>query len=156
MPRGVRTVRTGKKEEPTWIEPFLEQLRKHGTVEAAARAADVGRSTVYDEAGRNEDLKAAIEGIRTGSIEEVEATFYRRARSGASDTAIIFYLKANKPEKYREGVRADEIARIKAEARQELLGELRAEIGALTDPAARRALMAAGPSDAASGAPPVP
>lgn len=55
---------------------------------------------------------------------------------------IIFFLKAHKPEVYGERMRADEVKRIRLEAREELMEGLRAEIGALTDPAARKALMA--------------
>jgi hypothetical protein len=73
---------------------------------------------------------------------------------GASPTDIIFYLQAHKAEVYGERLRPQDVKRIRGEARQELLGELRAEIASLDDPAARRALVAAVRSDAASGPPP--
>jgi len=145
--REARTNRTPKKRRaPVWPAAFLVELEKHGSITAAARAAGVGRRTVYDERDRNPEFDQAVVEATDICIEEVESTLYQRAVAGVSDTAIIFFLKCHKPEVYGDRLLHQERETIRQQAREEVLAELQAELRELP-PAARKALMAAIPSE---------
>lgn len=130
---------------PPWAPDFLLALEKVGTIAGAAKKAGVGRRTVYDEGARNPAFDTAMREITGACLENVETTLYQRAVSGEDIAATIFFLKCRRPEVYGERrLKAEEIEEIKATTRQELIAEMRREIGELT-PAARRVLVAAIP-----------
>lgn len=140
-----RTNRTLKKRgRRDWTRPFLVKLESLGSIGAAARAVGVGRRTVYDERARNPEFDSAVVEAATCCVEEVEATLYQRAVSGASDTAIIFFLKSHRPEVYGDRLLHQERETIRQQAREEVLAELQAELRELT-PAARKVLQDAIP-----------
>lgn len=119
---------------PDWRPVFLKALAETGNVSAAARKAAIHRDTAY--AARPDPLAevadpeaiafgkawdAAIE-VAIDALEEearrraVEGTlepvgWYRGVQGGTvrrySDTLLIVLLKAHRPEKYRELVRAE-------------------------------------------------
>lgn len=117
-----RTGRTPKKRrdwKPAWLEAFHE----HGTVSAACRDADVGRSTVYD-ARSDEAFAQAWDDIEAETTDRMEREAFRRSVEGVdrdvyhqgevvgqerqfSDTLLIFMLKARKPKTYRDNVRVE-------------------------------------------------
>lgn len=132
-----RTPRTLKKG---WDEKFLTALEELGAVAPAARQAGVGRSTVYDRRDADPVFRAAMEQALDTCVEEVESTLYTRAKSGETDTAVIFYLKSRKPEIYGDKLRHEEREKIKREAREEALAEVQERIRALP-PAMRKQLM---------------
>lgn len=94
-----RSLRTPEKR---W-DAFIEALERGLSVAAAAKAAGVGVRTAYDERHRNEAFALrwhdAIE-VGTDLLEDVAL---QSAKSGDT-TALIFLLKARRPEKYRERV----------------------------------------------------
>jgi hypothetical protein len=140
-----RTNRTPKKRAtPEWPARFLTHLRRSGSISAACRAAKVGRRTIYDERARNPEFDETIREIAEECVEEVESTLYQRALSGASDTAIIFFLKSHKPEVYGDRLLHKERETIRQQAREDVLAELHAELRELP-PAARKVLLAAIP-----------
>ncbi len=140
------TNRTPKKDPvPEWTATFLTHLRFRGSISAAARATRVGRRTVYDLRAREPWFDKMIKEIAEECVEEVESTLYQRAVSGASDTAIIFFLKTRKPEVYGDKLRAEQIELIRQEAREQVRAELRSELERLT-PEARKILVAAIPA----------
>lgn len=100
---------------------------------------------MYDERARNAAFDEAIRDVVGGCIEEVECTLYESARSGKNIAATIFFLKTRKPEVYGDRLRAEAVETIKANARREVIAELRREVEALT-PEARNLLMEAIPS----------
>jgi hypothetical protein len=141
-----RTNRTLKKRgRREWTRQFLVKLESLGSIDAAARAVGVGRRTVYDERARNPEFDRAVVEAAACSVEAVESTLYQRAVSGASDTAIIFFLKCRKPEVYGDKLLAAERKSIRQQAREEVLAELQAELRQLT-PAERKILYATIPS----------
>ena len=80
---------------------FINALREKGSVYHASRTAGVGRATVYrwrkNLKGFVEDWDNAIE----DAADELEASLYERGKQ--KDTvAAIFWLKGQRPEKYRE------------------------------------------------------
>jgi hypothetical protein len=100
-------------------EKFLMALAERGHVGESATAVGIDRSTVY--AWRKEDpaFEAAYQSALDQSVTQLEDEARRRAHDGweepvwhlgqqcgtvrkFSDTLLIFLLKANKPEKYRE------------------------------------------------------
>ena len=127
-----------------WMSRFLLKLEALGSISAAASAAGVGRRTVYDERARNPEFDQAVVEATAACVEAVEATLYQRALSGASDTAIIFYLKTRKPEIYGDRLTAQKIEAIREQARREVIAEMQAELRKLP-PQAREVLRAAVP-----------
>ncbi len=103
----------------TWKPRFIEALRQTGVVTRAARAAGVGRTTAYDHYKTDPDFARAWDDALEDACDEMEAEARRRAVEGTekpvyykgevvgtireySDTLLIFLLKANRPEKYRD------------------------------------------------------
>lgn len=85
---------------------FLTALGAYGTVQHAAKAAGLGRRTVYN--WRNEDLAFAQEwDDRIEDCTDVlEQSLYQRAMEGDT-TAAIFLLKGARPAKYRDNHRVE-------------------------------------------------
>lgn len=85
---------------------FLVAYRRSGIIETAARAAGIDRRTYYKWTAADPEFAAACEQAELGAIEDVELELRRRALlkgpKTRDTTALIFYLKAHKPEKYRE------------------------------------------------------
>jgi hypothetical protein len=113
---------------PAWPDRFLKELPKYGTIAGTAKVVKVGRRTVYDEMQRNPDFKADVERIQSECVELVETTLFQQAMDPDKTTDRIFYLKTARPEKYGDGLRADQIRQIREEARRAAIGELEAEI----------------------------
>ena len=108
------------KRTPEKYEKFLESLRKTGgNIARACRAEGIARNTAYE--WRKDDTEFAKqwdEAIDEG-IDELEQEARRRALDGLektifykgeaigtereySDTLMIFLLKGNRPEKYKD------------------------------------------------------
>lgn len=100
---------------------FLDAFAQHGNVSAAARAAGVGRSTVYQWQEHDEDFAAAFREAEILARDAVDEEIHRRgvlgwddpvyqggARVGTirkfSDTLLIFLAKGLMPEKYKDRV----------------------------------------------------
>jgi hypothetical protein len=100
---------------------FLEAYQKNGVLKYACAAANVHRQTYYDWLRDDPTFATAAREAREVAIEALEEEAHRRAIEGVedpiyykgefvatvrkpSDTLMIFLLKANRPEKYRERV----------------------------------------------------
>jgi predicted DNA-binding protein YlxM (UPF0122 family) len=98
---------------------FLEHYEKLCVIGKAAAAAGVSRQAIYDWLEKSKEFKTAFESVRKNITEMLEQEAIRRAYEGIdepvyykgdvcgavrkySDTLLIFLLKANDPEKYRE------------------------------------------------------
>lgn len=107
---------TPKKD---WHAKFLATLAKTGNVSAAAKAAKIHRDTAYQHRTDDEAFRKAWALAQEESADELEAEARRRAMKGTkkpvyqqgklvghvqeySDTLLIFLLKGNNPEKFRE------------------------------------------------------
>ena len=103
-------------------EKFLAELRECGHVGQSAEKTGVNRSTVYDWRKADPDFEKAFQSALDAAVTQLEDEAKRRAHDGweepvwyegqqcgtvrkFSDTLLIFLLKANKPEKYRETIR---------------------------------------------------
>lgn len=89
-----------------WKAVFLRVLAKDANVTAAAKAAGIVRRYAYDARESDPAFAAAWDSAREEAIDALEAIAMRRART-QSDTLMIFLLKGNRPEKYRETVRTE-------------------------------------------------
>lgn len=114
--------RTPKKRRPAlWEKAFIAALADSGVVSSACAAAEVARSTVYEQRKNYEDFAAAWDNAIEIAADALEAEIRRRALEGVqepiyykgvlvdhvrkySDTLAMFILKATRPQKYRERV----------------------------------------------------
>lgn len=87
-------------------DAFLKAYERLGTITHAAKEAGVSRRTVYNWQQADEDFALAMHDCREQVTEDLEREAVRRAKDG-SDTLLIFLLKANRPEKYRENVKIE-------------------------------------------------
>lgn len=80
---------------------FLEDFAQSGNVTASAEAAGVLRNTVYS--WRRDDPQFALDMDEAGdeAVDRLEQEARRRGMD-SSDTLLIFLLKANRPDKYRD------------------------------------------------------
>jgi len=100
-------------------EKFLKSLSRYGNVLRAAKAAKVGRSTVYEWREEDEDFAAAWDRALEDAADNLEAEAYRRAVTGTlkgvyyqgeridterqySDALLTLLLKANRPQKFKD------------------------------------------------------
>ena len=146
----MRTIRTPKK-----AERFLKMLRETGgNVTRACEAASMGKSAVYDWKRDDAEFAAQWDEAVEAGIEELEEEARRRAFRGTdepvfykgeecgvirkySDTLMIFLLKGNRPEKYRENINVSvpdldaaierQLARLAAGSQAEVSGEADSE-----------------------------
>ena len=88
---------------PDWTPRFIEVFAATGNVRLAASAAGVSRDAPYKKAQRDETFAAAWLQAREDAIDMLEAEARRRAMT-SSDTLLMFLLKSERPDKYRERV----------------------------------------------------
>jgi transposase-like protein len=86
---------TRARTREDWADKFLAALRS-ATVSDAARAAGVGRSTVYDRRERDSEFASAWDNVVEESVEELELEARKRAMEG-SDQLLMFLLRARRP-----------------------------------------------------------
>ena len=120
-----RTGRTPKKRN--WKGAFLEALANSGNVRLSCRAARIGRQTAYDARYKSKVFAERWDRAIEEATDGLEAEAWRRAAKGTqrpvfykgeqcgaiqeySDTLLIFLLKANRPEKYRDNFDYEKLA----------------------------------------------
>jgi hypothetical protein len=101
------------------IEKFCEVLRESCNVTLAAETIGVSRSHVYQARKRNKAFREAWDNALNEGLDKLEAEIVRRGFRGVetpvhyagkrvdtirkySDKLAMFFLKAHRPEKYRE------------------------------------------------------
>ena len=87
-----------------WRVVFLDALRMHGMVTAAAQTAGIHRDTAYFERSVDPAFAAEWKEALDRGVDMLEDVAKQRAYAG-SDTLLIFLLKAHRPERYRETIR---------------------------------------------------
>ena len=106
-----------------WRPKFLKVLGETGRVLGAAAAAGIDRSAAYRARRGSSKFAAQWDEAREAAVEVLEAEAYRRGVEGVekpltvagqrevvreySDVLLIFLLKANAPQKYRENLHID-------------------------------------------------
>jgi hypothetical protein len=107
------------KKKNDWMPIFLEALRTTGNVTIAAGRAKIGRATAYAHKDRDAKFAAEWDEAADQAADMLEAVAWQRAMKGTdepvyykgkvvgtvkrySDSLIMFLLKANRPEKYRD------------------------------------------------------
>jgi len=98
---------------------FLKALAKSGVIDWSAKQAGFSRTTAWRLKQADPEFSAAWQEAIDAAMDDLEKEAHRRARHGCkqaifykgsvvgskreySDTLMIFLLKANRPEKYRE------------------------------------------------------
>jgi len=71
---------------------FLDAIRKHGGITAAARATNISRSCHYEWYHADEAYKREFEDIEDEQVEYVESKLMEHIDAG-SEQSIHFYLK---------------------------------------------------------------
>lgn len=114
-----RTSRTDRARET-----FIETLRKSCNVSEAARSANIGRRTAYDWRDADPTFAAAWDEAEEDAADRLEREAWRRAVDGTdkpvtfqgsitatykeySDRMLEILLKAHRPEKYVDRIRAE-------------------------------------------------
>lgn len=109
--------RKGKRTE-SWQEPFLRVLADTCNVRLACRVAGIGRTTAYRRRDRSPAFAERWDDAVDDGVDVLEAEAFLRASSGRdkpvyyqgnvvgtvkdySDSMLMFLLRANRPEKYR-------------------------------------------------------
>jgi hypothetical protein len=82
---------------------FLQTLEQTTNVAASCRAAAISRKTAYEWRKVFSDFAEEWDAALNAALDQLEQTAIERAHSG-SDLLMMFLLKANRPEKYRETV----------------------------------------------------
>jgi hypothetical protein len=88
-------------------QAVLSAFKNCANVTKACEIADIARATFYGWLKEDPEFKAAYEAAREEAVEVLEDEAIRRATVGGSDTLLIFLLKAARPQKYRDGYRAE-------------------------------------------------
>lgn len=97
----MRSIRT-----PENREAFLTAFAANGNVVQAAEAAGVSRRALYDWKAEDPEFAEAWEQAFADGVDALEAEALKRAFAG-SDTLLIFLLKGNKAQKYKERVQSE-------------------------------------------------
>lgn len=105
MPRG-RTGRTSRARKA-----FLEKLAECCNVSEAARVAGISRRSAYDWRNDDPSLAADWDAAEQEAIDRLEQTAWTRATNDNSDRMLEILLKAHRPEKYVERIRAEHTGR---------------------------------------------
>jgi len=116
------TVKKSKRlahRQAFYKERFLEKYPKYCQIDKTAKATGIDRSTFYKWLEEDAEFAKGFEDAKKRAVETLEAEAYRRAVKGVnkpiyykgqrcgyvreySDSLLIFLLKGNAPEKYRE------------------------------------------------------
>ena len=140
-----RRIRPHKKDKPkkakrrptkftaTRRAKFLLSLGRGASIESAAAAVGVNKSTIYETKKEDTEFAAAVDQARLTAVKVIEGALWRKARSG-NTTAQIFYLCNRRPEDWKHvnrieltgkdggPIRYDDAIRRIDERRAELLG----------------------------------
>jgi hypothetical protein len=80
---------------------FLAKLKDTGIVAEACKGCGINRSTAYRAREADPEFAAAWDEIHEAKIDELESVGLTRAIDG-SDRLIEFFLRAQRPDTYRE------------------------------------------------------
>ena len=87
---------------PELKQQFIELFPKYLNVQDTATALCVSARNVFTHMDKDPAFREAVESIRRNELmEELEVEAKRRALKG-SDTLLIFLMKGNRPDKYRD------------------------------------------------------
>jgi len=84
-----------------WQKAFLAALEKTGSVTAAAQAAHMGRSMVYQHKRQDPEFARQWDEALDQAADTLEDECRKRAFDG-SDVLLMFLLKGIRPQKWRE------------------------------------------------------
>ena len=100
------------KKAAEWQPIFLAVLRDTANVRLACQKAGISRPVAYKHRNRSARFAAEWDTALAEAVDVLEAEARRRGLA-ASDTLLIFLLKAHRPEVYRETIRNDHAGQVK-------------------------------------------
>jgi hypothetical protein len=103
----VRTPARTRARIARWRANFLDALARVPSVSVAAKSAGISRGVAYEHRERDEAFAAAWDDALAQSIDTLEGAAYFRAIKGDSQL-MQFFLRAHKPERYRETLQVDQ------------------------------------------------
>lgn len=89
-----------------WVGRFLQCLRDSPNVSAACAAVQISRTKAYRVREQDADFAEAWQEALDASLDELEATAFKRAKEGDS-SLITWLLRCHRPERYREVARSE-------------------------------------------------
>lgn len=110
------------------IPKFLAMYRRCGIVKAACAAAGISRETYRQWRAHDPAFAAAVADAAEDATEELEEIGRQRARE-SSDVLLIFFLKALRPERYRDRHLVEVLQRYEAMTDDELNEHLARRLG---------------------------
>jgi len=93
-------------EKKTFMKRVLEEFVSCGNIGIACDKAGIRRGTHRDWMEKYPRYKQLVDEVQERFWDNMEVVAHQRARE-KSDALLIFLLKANKPEKYRDTVDAN-------------------------------------------------
>jgi hypothetical protein len=90
----------GRRE---WKAIFLDAFRNSANVRAACESARISRKTAYAERKTDAEFAEAWDEAECDAVDLLETKAWKR--SDASDTILMFLLRAHRPEKFSERTR---------------------------------------------------
>jgi hypothetical protein len=88
-------------QTPRWQEVFLKTLAATCNVGASCKQAGIARCTAYEHRGKDPKFAEAWDDSLDDAVDMLEGVALRMAAE-KHPTMLIFLLKANRPEKYRD------------------------------------------------------
>ena len=83
---------------------FLDRLSEHGSIRKACKQARIDRKTIYTYMAGDAAFQAQVRQAKEMGVDALEDEATERGFNG-SDVLLIFRLKSERPEKYRERTR---------------------------------------------------
>lgn len=81
---------------------FLDHLRKHGVIAAAARAVNVGTATVKDTRRRDPTFEQQVHDAQEEAMDAIEVRAHEMAADEKDGPMIRYLLSCKRPEKYSQ------------------------------------------------------
>lgn len=102
----MRTIRTNRARKR-----FLQRLSETCNVSEAARCARISRRAAYDWRNDDPEFAAAWKDAEEEAADTLEMEAWTRATTDKSDRMLEILLKAHRPEKFVEKIRAEHTGR---------------------------------------------
>lgn len=96
-----RDISTAEKKQA-----FLAALQAKGSVYHACKTGGIGRTTAYRWREEDADFARGWDEAKEDAADNLEQSLYERGMT-SDTTAAIFWLKGNRPEKFKDRVTAE-------------------------------------------------
>lgn len=84
------------------LAALIAALRMGATMQRACEVAEIPHSTLYYRMGKDAKLQARVDAAKAEADDVVVASLFSRATHDHDTTAMIFWLKNRRPDKWRD------------------------------------------------------